>query len=79
LTVGEGRETRHCSEVERIVSAVLSIFLYGEDRKGMTDLQQLQQYYEQTLCDKIGQAQRAQTDWLGFCKDAQAQSDMNSG
>ena len=36
----------------------------------MKDLQQLQQYYEQTLCDKIGQAQRAQTDWLGFCKDA---------
>ena len=34
----------------------------------MTDLQQLQQYYEQTLCDKIGQAQRAQ-----------AQSNMNSG
>ena len=30
LTVGEGRATRRCSEVERIVLAVLSIFLCEE-------------------------------------------------
>ena len=31
LTVGEGRETHRCSEVERIVAAVLSTFLCHED------------------------------------------------
>ena len=58
LTVGEGRETRRCSKTGRIVLclqgrlAVLPAFIY-EGTIGMKDLQDLQQYYEQTLCDRV--------------------------
>ena len=58
LTVGEGRETRRCSKAGRIVlypqgTQQSFLLLFIEGIMVMKNLQDLQQYYEQTLCDRI--------------------------